>query len=260
MKNIMILAATGLLISSCNKVVNIDLNEADKKIVIEASLYNGEHPFAVNIKNTTDYYGKEQQTTVDDAEVYISTEGGESMVVPAIEKGIYAVPSFNAQPGSTYMLKVVVNGKEYTAQCTMPYTVAVDSLTYVYKERDLSEAGYELTYAYTDPKDQQNNYLLLFSLNDTLLNNPFDMLLFDDKDVFSGATGNTYYKRLKKGDKVAVVLSGMDEAVYQYFKTLKEILTNQNGPAPANPVTNIRGGALGYFGAFNRSMKEITIK
>lgn len=260
MKNILKLVAASILLSSCNKVVNIDLNEADKKVVIEATLYDGAQPFLVNITKSTDYYGREQQATVNNAEVSISTNDGSYLTVPQVENGIYALPTFTAIPGHSYILKVKVDGKEYTAQSTMPYNVPIDSLTYQYKDDDLGDAGYELSYAYTDPVDQENNYLMFLTVNDTLLNNPFDLLLFNDKDAFSNAEGNNFYKRFKKGDKISVELRGMDNNVYLYFKTLREILTNQNGPAPANPVTNIQGGALGYFGAFNRSTKEVTIK
>jgi len=260
MKNILTLAIISILFGSCTKVVNINLEEADKKIVIEANVYNGEQPFLVNIKRSTDYYGRENELPINNAEVSISTDNGGYLPVPLIENGIYAIHSFSGLPGHTYALRVRVDGKEYTAQSTMPYNVTIDSLTYRYKDDGLGEAGYELSYRYTDPKDQENNYLMLLTVNDTLLSNPMYILLFNDKDVFSNAEGNNFYKRFKKGDKISVDLRGMDNNVYLYFKTLREILTNQNGPAPANPVTNIQGGALGYFGAFNTSRKEITIQ
>jgi len=51
----------------------------------------------------------------------------------------------------------------------------------------------------------------------------------------------------------------MDEPTFDFFNTLSDVLNNQNGPAPANPNTNIQGGALGYFGAFTSSKKQIIV-
>lgn len=260
MKNILKIAIASLALTSCQKVVDIDLNDANKKIVIEAALSNGEQPFLVNITKTTDFYGKEQQVTVDNAEVTITNDDGTTFIVPSAEKGLYALTTFKGVPGHTYTLKVKANGTEYTAQSTMPYDVQIESLTYEYKEADLGEAGYQLKYTFSDPADQDNNYLMMLTVNDTLLENPADLLLFNDKKALGNVMGNDFYKRFKKGDKIQVELRGMDNEVYMYLSTLREILTNQNGPAPANPVSNIKGGALGYFGAFNTSKKQITIQ
>ena len=60
------LAAVALL-NSCTKVIDINLNEADPKIVIEAELISGTHDFTVKITKTTDFFNPGQPVTVADA-------------------------------------------------------------------------------------------------------------------------------------------------------------------------------------------------
>jgi hypothetical protein len=54
-----------------------------------------------------------------------------------------------------------------------------------------------------------------------------------------------------------VELWGIDKGVYEYYSTLREILGGA-GPStasPANPTSNISGGAMGYFSAFTVARK-----
>ena len=104
-----------------------------------------------------------------------------------------------------------------------------------------------------------NYYRLVTVVNDTLQNTPQDLYLLSDKYNDGRAVKADLFRRFKEGDKIAFELRGMDEHVADFFTSLNEVLNNQSGPAPANPNSNIQGGALGYFGAFTSSRKEIVI-
>ena len=56
MKQVLILGLSILFFSSCQKVINVDLNAADPQYVIEANLYEGSHDFKVRITKTTSYF------------------------------------------------------------------------------------------------------------------------------------------------------------------------------------------------------------
>jgi hypothetical protein len=47
----------------------------------------------------------------------------------------------------------------------------------------------------------------------------------------------------------------VDQGVYTYFYTLNQN-TGRNSGAPANPVSNITNGALGYFNAYSVTTKK----
>jgi hypothetical protein len=80
-------------------------------------------------------------------------------------------------------------------------------------------------------------------------------LFFDGQDINQPLFGNG--PRLKPGDTMFVELWGIDKGVYEYYSTLNEILGGA-GPStasPANPTSNITGGAMGYFSAFTVARK-----
>jgi hypothetical protein len=54
----------------------------------------------------------------------------------------------------------------------------------------------------------------------------------------------------------------VDKAVYDYLDELLQVSTNASGfasPSPANPTSNITGGALGYFSANTVNAKSVEI-
>ena len=56
---------------------------------------------------------------------------------------------------------------------------------------------------------------------------------------------------LKAGNVVIVQMNCIDKGTYNYISTLRQVTggNNFNSVSPANPVSNISNGALGYFSA-----------
>jgi hypothetical protein len=66
---------------------------------------------------------------------------------------------------------------------------------------------------------------------------------------------------LKMGDTVAVEMHCIDPAMYKYWFSLSQSATGETETAsPANPVTNLSGGTLGYFSAHTVRSKSIIVK
>jgi len=257
-----IITATALFsifFASCEKVVNIDLNETDPQYVIEGKLFEGTNPVTVKVSRTTDYYNNKPQELVNDAEVLLFSDSGDSLVIPATGGGMYELPSFTASTGVSYRLRVRVGGREFNAISAMPAVVPIDSMEYEFEEEDFRDAGYEVAARFTDPADQKNNYRMLLWLNGEYQNKHEDISVFNDKFNNGKRIRADFFKRFNAGDTIEVALLTMDDAVYEYFFSLDELINNNNGPAPANPVTNITGGAQGYFGAFGRSRASVVI-
>jgi len=69
--------------------------------------------------------------------------------------------------------------------------------------------------------------------------------------------------QVQLGDTITLELLSIDKASYDYFSTLKDILTSDRSPtslSPANPNTNLSNGSLGYFSAFAMDTKKIVIQ
>jgi len=263
-KLIYILASV-LFFSSCQKVIQVDLNNANPNYVIEANLYDGVHDFKVKVSQTTSYFGTDNPPAVNDAQVMLIPNNGSSINVPFVSNGEYVLPAFNAATQTNYQLVVTVGGKTYSATSYMPYTTTMDSLSYEEfagfggggpKDQFLMKAHFQ------DSVGVKNYYRVLITKNDTLYNKAFDYYIFDDKirdgQYIDAPLFTTFFK---PGDTVNVELLSMDAGVYDYFNTLSEILTSDanTSAAPANPNSNFNNGALGYFAAYASSKNSIRV-
>ncbi len=65
------------------------------------------------------------------------------------------------------------------------------------------------------------------------------------------------------GDTITVSLLSIDQATYNYFNQLNDILISDRAPtalSPANPTSNISNGSLGYFAAYTVDTRSIVLK
>lgn len=262
MKQTSILAIiTILFFSSCQKVIDVKLNNSTPRYVIEADLLEGTNSFKVHVAKTTDFFGTAPQQLVNDAIITLSDDSNNTVNIPLIGNGDYAIPAYTAQKGKTYTLAVKSGGNTFIASSTLEGIIPIDSVTYKYKDAEgaFFEEGYEVIAHIKDNPVQKNNYRLLLTKNDTLQNKPEDLYLFDDKYNDGKQVKLDFFERFKPNDTLKFELRTMDEGVYAFYKTLYNILNNQSGPAPANPISNFSGGALGYFGAFSVSKATVIL-
>ncbi len=263
---------TILLFTSCQKVIDVDLNDANPAYVIEANLYEGTNDFQVKITQTTSYFGTSNPALINDAIITLIDPSNVSHTVSSIGNGLYKLPNFNATNNSKYQLIVSAGGNTFTAESTLPFHTNIDSLSY----QDFGGFGggpgggsgnpedtYLIFTHFQDSVAIPNHYRIIITRNDTLLNKPFDYYLLDDK-IRDGQYFDAplFTNLFSKGDSLDIELLSMDASVLDYFNTLSEILTSDanTSAAPANPNSNFSNGALGYFGAFTRSKKSIRIQ
>lgn len=264
-KYILFFASILFFFTSCQKVIDINLNNAEPAIVIEANLYEGTNDFKVVVTKTSNYFSTEAQPVINNATIQLTDPSNQVHVVPFVGNGVYTIPNFTATINSTYKLNVTIDGKSYLASATIPNHTNIDSLSY----EEFSGFGgnekdqYLMLTHLKDSVGIRNYYRVLVTRNDTLQNKPDDYYLFDDiirdGQYIDAPLFTTFFKL---NDTVNVSLLGMDANVYSYLTTLSEVITSDanTSAAPANPNTNFSNGALGFFGAFSRSTMSIRIK
>lgn len=264
--SISLFAVLILFFASCQKVINVDLNNANPNYVVEGVLFNGINDFKVKITKTTNYFGIENPPVVNDAVVYLVPSGGTAIAVPFVANGEYVLPNFDAATEKSYDLQVLVGGKTFTSTAYMPKVTEMDSLSYQ-EFQGFGGGGsgdrYLMKAHFQDSVGLANYYRVNITKNDTFINKPSDYYLFDDKlrdGQYIDAPLFTSFFRL--GDTADIQLLSMDAGVFDYLITLEEIVNSSanTSAAPANPNTNIKGGALGYFAAYAVSKKSIRVK
>ncbi|MDP4149942.1 MAG: DUF4249 domain-containing protein [Bacteroidota bacterium] len=228
------------------------LNSGESKYVIEGVVSDQPGASAVSITQTKDFSSDNTFAGVSGATVTV--ENGVT-IFPLAEStpGVYTNNNLTGVPGETYVLKVVINGVDYSASSTMPQPVGLDTM-YVSND-DLTSRRY-ISIAYSDPPGIPNYYRWVQYVNGRkektvfVANDEFaDGLKVHGPLNFNNDT-NDPARDIKTGDSVRIDMLNLDSAVYGYWYSLQRNASGSgNTASPANPTSNISGGSLGYFSA-----------
>lgn len=250
---------TGLI--ACKKVIDIKLKESDTKYVIEGTITNEPGSCKVFLSKTNPFYADNNFPEVSGAIVRISDNGTEHTLTE-ISAGVYENNSLTGVPGHHYQLSVSVGGQNFSATCTMPQPVVLDTL-YI-SPGPFGQFKFA-TIAYTDPAGINNGYRFV-----QYVNGAKDPRIFWENDEFTdgekvedqldtGVDKKDDPRNIKSGDLVMIEMLTLDEAIYKYWYSLRTGGGDGTGNviAPANPLSNITGGALGYFSAHTINRRSV---
>jgi len=258
--HIPILALILILLSSCEEVIDIDLNDSSPQIVIEAVIRDRPQGNVVLISQTTSYFEAEEKLPVSGAQVILRDEEGKEEVLTEIEPGFYPILNTQAKAGETYSLEVSYEGETYLANSTMLSPLPLDSVSFQERSGPLviQEDALIAIVHLKDPPGEVD-YILF----ETLINGELQPNLF----LYNGRNSDGAHARvpfigleISQGDQVKINSYVIDETTFEYYNTLVELVGSGgfNSTSPANPNSNWSNGALGYFGALAMSELEAT--
>jgi hypothetical protein len=256
---IVVAVASTICFTSCQKVIDVKLDEADKKIVIDAVITDHEGGCRVKLSKTKNFDDNNNFVGLSGAVVTIKDETGAITTLTETTPGVYTDSHLKGTSGKTYQLLVNAEGKSYSASSTMPEHVHLDSL-YLKKQKFFDEEETFSNVVFQDPGGVQNYYLFKQFVNDKRTDGTFIM----DDDLSDGKQfKSTLYlfpddeDKIKSGDLVEVEMQCIDKAVYKYWYSYDQGASGGGSATPANPVSNISGDALGYFSAQTVQRKSI---
>ena len=255
---IIMLITSGLL--SCQKAINLKLNNAAPQLVIEGNLTDQFGEQFVTITQSVPFTHTNTFPPVSGAIVTLSDSLGIKLTLTETAPGVYSIYPLGGLHGHTYTLTVQTGGKIYTASSTMPYAVNLDSLTTksnIFGSKDQRT----VTVNYQDPASIANQYLFVLYINSQQAGT-----IFTNDDSF---TNGRYVKYdllqngidILPGDTATVEMECIDKNIYKYWFSLSQQQGNGpgGGTAPSNPPSNFNNNALGYFSAHTVSTKAIIV-
>lgn len=284
---------TGLVIilCGCEKKVDFTLKDQPDKLVVEATIENGQPPIVI-LSKSVGYFSQITpqilaQTFVHNAEVFISngtlTHKLKEYSRPLgnnITFYFYSVDSsnlataFSGQLNRSYFLRIAVEGKEYTSTTTIPkITKRIDSLWWKRPQVTTDTTRAILMVKATDPPGF-GDYIRYFTKRNNepfypALNSVFDDLFIDgttyeiqvDRGVDRNAPRREDDHFFKRGDTVTIKLCNIDKATYDFWRTMEFSYATVGDPfsTPTKVLTNVNGGALGYFGGYACQYRTIII-
>ena len=255
---------------SCEELIELDLQSSGPKIVIEGVITDEAGPYAVKISRSTDFYEPSNFDKVSGAIVVITDDAGVKDTLTENEPGQYLTNILEGQQGVTYNLFVRIDDQEYQAVTTMPGKIHLDSISYEYLSTPHGSG--QMVFCHFNDEKKVDNYIRI----KTYLKNKLEgnrITVFDDKLFKDGNAKLPVIQGpnnlFESGDSLKIELLSISYDTYLYYKTLsKEIVGEETGmmqgtihgkTAPANPVTNMSGGASGYFTACCLSSKEVVL-
>lgn len=248
----------------CQKVINVDLNEAAPVIVIDGIISDKRGPYAVRLTKSGSYFNQPDLPPVSGAVVIITDDAGITDTLHETAAGVYLTTKIKGTPGRTYSLKVISEGKEYVASSTLSAHVNIDSLSIIKDDsqsiffggNDTHETPYEIHCFFNDPSEK-NFYRIKVFKNDSI--NTENYRLYDDQYTNGEKIELRVERNVKAGSTYRIELESLDDKTFSFYRTLEQLLFINPffGSTPANPASNLSNGALGYFGTYAASNRTI---
>ncbi|MBA3899157.1 MAG: DUF4249 domain-containing protein [Bacteroidetes bacterium] len=181
-------------------------------------------------------------------------------------------PDYFGKIGSSYALEVNHKNEEYTSFTTIPQPVPVDSLWFIKREQAKPEGLVWLKF--TDPANRYNAYRVYSKRlgkdgNFTPVSGSvFEDKFFDGKPVefyfYPGRRGQEEFSNLLvvEGDTVVIKFCSIDEGVFRFLRDFETSIVSNGNPfaAPSTISSNIKGGALGYWGGYGVTYDTLVAK
>jgi hypothetical protein len=260
-----LLAASVLLLlaTSCEKVVTLDLKETSPRLAIEGNLADDGRPCVVALSRSVNYAETNTFPAVSGAVITLSDDAGGLETLRETTPGQYTGSKLTGQLGRRYTLRVDVEGQTYVAASTLPTLVP---LTGLLAQKATFGDGAEIVPQYLDPAGGRNYYYFRLYHNGKLNNT-----LFVQNDEFTDGKANIRPLNVRSrededdlltGDSVRVEMQNIDANVYEYLRTLAQVLQSGGGlgtASPANPQSNFSGGVLGYFSAHTLRRRSVVV-
>ncbi len=252
------------LMTSCEKVIDFDLENAEPQVVIESIANNNDNLVYAKLSYSGDFYNPSDFPEITPATVKLFINNSDGQLLEETASGLYEARFQPAQPGDIFTLEVDIDGIKYSATSELQQKVPVDSVFYQYSEESIfAPAGYRVTAIFYDPPGKGNYYRVQLYVNGEPTTNGIIYLYSDNAADGAPVSFILYRNALELNDVFRVDLWAIDKATYDYYSGLEKLMSDYPAHmqvSPANPVNNISGGALGYFSAIAvTSSKTVTI-
>ncbi len=277
---------------SCEKDINFELNEESPKLVVEATIENGQPPVVI-LSRSLNYFSTISadilsNSFVRGADVFVSNgvrthklREYSTTVGNGIPVYFYTLDSANlataflGQINTSYSLRVVNGSNEYTATTTIPaITKRLDSIWWKPAPPQADSDQVVVMLRATDPPGF-GDYIRYFTrINSGPFlppnNSTFDDLFVDgttyelpiergtDRSTTTVTDEDRFFRR---GDTITIKLSNIDRHTYNFWRTMEFSYASVGNPfsTPVKVQSNITGNALGYFGGYASQFRTVIV-
>lgn len=245
MKKLLVLLLLVIFITNCEDVIDVELNSAEPRLVIDASINwfknTPGNEQSIKLSLTAPFFndnvppanGAIVEITDTSNNIYSFIEDGNT--------GIYHNNNFNPIIDETYTLTITYEGETYTGTEILKSVVSID-----YIEQN-NEGGFtgediELKAFYTDPANIENYYFFEFISDIPVIPT---LEVYEDRFTDGNQIFGFYTEEdLESGDIVTIRNYGISERFYEFmFILLQQGGEEGGGPFETQPAT-VRGNCI----------------
>ncbi|MFO8146010.1 MAG: DUF4249 domain-containing protein [Bacteroidota bacterium] len=269
MKNLKIAMLLLFLLGTyaCEEVVDVELEESEPRLVVEASILwekgTTGHFQIIRLTTTAPFFA-ESTPPAEGAEVSVKSENGTLYVFEELEPGFYINDFFEPEMNMSYDLEIIYKEEVYIATESL---IPVSPLEFVEQSTGGGFGGedIELRAYYFDPPDVENYYFFRFFTEDLSIQ-------ISEDEFTDGNLTFAYFSNedLVPGQEVKFEIQGISKRFYEYMFILRsQAGTNGGGPFQTQPTT-VRGNiintttpenfAFGYYRLSETDLLEYTIQ
>ena len=152
---------SGFIFYSCEKVIDIPLDDAERKVVVEAVFRDEPGANYVILSKTGSVYEDSNFDKISGATVFVTDGSGTSTYLSELpgEPGKYNHPTFSVAPNTSYSLTVYTATDTFTSAAQSFYKPMIDSLTYIEQLGSFgfgTDTTYLVFFNFTDDENDEN--------------------------------------------------------------------------------------------------------
>lgn len=260
MKTIYLSLFFGLLFTGCHKIIQLDLNEGEKHLIVDAKFTSFTQAHEVKLSYSSNFYSADSPELVSGANVTV-TDGINTYTYNEVSPGLYqTVPTASATINQLHTLKIDVDGTVYEGSNFCDTVPALD--TVVVEPNFVNGSSTEIQDYSIKISTQElpgfgDRYAWNIYINGVLYNDSLTEQLSLSDEYFADATyfylvelTSLSKDKLQSGDTVMVAQHRISKETYDNYQAILQQTEYTGGifdAPPANIPSNINNNAMGWF-------------
>ncbi|WP_026711573.1 DUF4249 family protein [Flavobacterium filum] len=269
--HILTLLLSLFLFTNCEKVIDVDLDTAPPRLVVEASINwvkdtPGNLQF-IRLSTTTGYFSTEIPKVTTAIVTVTNSDGTIFNFEQISEPGIYVCSNFVPVLNESYVLTILYEGEIYTSTEKL---LATPDVKRVEQRNDAGVLGdaTEVKFFFDDIPNETNFYFLgIFD--------PYKVIpeygVLEDRFFQNNEMFGLYFSdKFKTGDTLTFTMNGVSQQYFNYTNILLAQAGITSAGPFSTPTTTVRGNiinqtdfnnfALGYFRLSETVVEEYVIE
>lgn len=240
MRKLLLLLIPLMVLNSCEDVIDVDLNKAASRLVVDARLVLRQDFTSNSVKLTrSSGFFDERNPAVTDAMVTVTDGNGIVYEFTySQERETYFNSEINIVPNLDYTLQIIDGQDTYTSTQQLVTTVPLEDV----EQQEVTGFGEftQITAYFRDPDTLGNNYLFTYDDPEN-----FQVDVSDDQFINGNRTPtSTFVEDLAPGTNITLTIMGIDDQALRFYETLiQQTADGGGGPFDTQPAT-VRGNVI----------------